>query len=365
MVEMDKEELEEFVEEMKGYKARHTELITVYVPAGYNINQVSKQLESEKSTASNIKSKTTQKNVTDALESLIRHLKDVRKTPVNGLALFAGNVAEKEGQNDLQIWSVEPTQPLTVRLYRCDQSFVLEPLQEMLEVSEVYGLFVIERKEATIGLLEGKKVKILEKLSSGVPGKIRAGGQSSQRFHRITEGLAKEFYRRCAESLKSHFFNNKKLKGILIGGPMPTKEEFVKEGQLVTALREKIIGMKDIGYADEHGIEMLVEASQDVLAEQEIIHEKKVLEKFFDMLGKQKDKTAHGLEAVKKALEAGAVETLFVSKKFDKKVRRELEKKAKEISSNIEIISTDTQEGEQFWNLAKGVGAVLRFAIGE
>ena len=33
----DKDNLEEFVERMKSYKARHTELITVLVPAGISV----------------------------------------------------------------------------------------------------------------------------------------------------------------------------------------------------------------------------------------------------------------------------------------------------------------------------------------
>jgi hypothetical protein len=185
---------------------------------------------------------------------------------------------------------------------------------------------------------------------------------SSQRYARITEGKAKDFYRECAEALKKHFFDLKNLKGIIIGGPMPTKDEFLKEGLLVTALKEKIIGMKDIGYADEHGIELLVEASRDLLAEQEITQEKKLMENFFDMLGKQKDKTAYGLENVKKALEMAAVDTLFLSRKLDKKLIKELEKMAENISAKVEHISVETEEGQQFFNLS-GIGAILRYKI--
>ena len=59
----EKNKLEDFYEELKGYKARHTELITVYVPSGYDINLITKQLESEKINAANIKSTTTRKNL--------------------------------------------------------------------------------------------------------------------------------------------------------------------------------------------------------------------------------------------------------------------------------------------------------------
>ena len=55
MEERDRAELEELVEELEEYKGRHTELVTVYVPSDANINLISKQLEAEKSTASNIK----------------------------------------------------------------------------------------------------------------------------------------------------------------------------------------------------------------------------------------------------------------------------------------------------------------------
>ena len=100
---------------------------------------------------------------------------------------------------------------------------------------------------------------------------------SSQRYHRITEGLAKDFYRKIAEIVKKEFFDLKELKGILVGGPGPTKEDFLKEGNLVTALMNKVIAVKDIGYADEHGLDLLVDASQDVISKQEIYHEKNLL----------------------------------------------------------------------------------------
>jgi peptide chain release factor subunit 1 len=358
----EKDKLEIFLEEMRDHRARHTELITVLVPGGFDINLITKQLESEKSTASNIKSTGTRKNVQDALDSLIRITKSMKKAPKNGIALFAGNVSKVEGQDNLITEIIEPPEELNVRLYRCDQTFVLDPLEEMLEVKEVYGLVVIERKEATIGLLVGKNIKILHHMTSGVPGKQRAGGQSAARFVRITEGMARDFYRRIADAVKKQFFELKNLKGIIVGGPGPTKEDFIKEGQLVTSLHEKIIAVKDIGYADEHGVELLVEASQDVLAEEEITREKKLLENFFDMLGKKRDLTAYGNKEVENALNYGAIDTLFLSKKLKKDAIKNFDKKAEETSVNIEMISNDTEEGKQFLNLG-GVGAILRFKI--
>ena len=119
-----KDQLEEIVEELASYKGRHTELITVYISAGYDVNAVQRQLEGEKSTAKNIKSTATRKNVIDALEKIIRHLKTLKKTPDNGLALFAGDISKVESQQNLQLWAIEPLQPLKIRIYRCDKEFV-------------------------------------------------------------------------------------------------------------------------------------------------------------------------------------------------------------------------------------------------
>ena len=357
-----KDELAELIRELDTHKGRHTELISVYIPADYDANSTQKQLEAEKSTAKNIKSTTTRNNVTDTLDKIIRELKNIKRTPENGLAIFAGNISKVEGQMDMQLWMVEPILPLKIRLYRCDKDFVLEPLQAMLEVSEVFGLLVMDRKEATIGMLEGKRIEVLQKMTSGVPSKIRAGGQSSQRFHRITEGLTKEFYKRIAEEMKKIFFEMPKLKGIIVGGPIPTKDEFIDGEYLVTRLQEKLIGRVDIGGSDEAGLKELVEKSRDILANQEIVHEKKILEKFFETLGEKPDFARYKEADIRKALEYGAVELLIISKDYNKEVARDLIELSKVIDSKVEIVSTETTEGEQFYNLS-GIGAILRFKI--
>ena len=262
----------------------------------------------------------------------------------------------------MQLWEIEPPQPLKMRLYRCDKEFVLDALKEQLEIDEVYGLLVMDRKEATIGILEGKRIEMIHNMSSGIPSQVRAGGQSSQRFHRITEGLTKDFYKRIAEEMKKIFFTNKKLKGILVGGPVPTKDEFLDGKYLTTQLQDKVIGVKDIGNTDESGLKDLVTASQDTLAEQEVMHERKILEKFFETLGEKPELATRGEKDTKAALEFGAVETLLISKKIDKKISKGLIDIAKNTGAEVEIISTDNSEGEQFLNLS-GIGAVLRFRV--
>ena len=134
ITDKQKQELEELVNLLGSIKGRHTELVTVYVPAGFNLSSITRQLEYEKSMATNIKSKQTRTAVTDSLERIIRELKNYKQTPINGLAIFCGNVSEKEGVQDIQLWFYQPPKPLNNRLYHCDQTFIVEPLKEILEV---------------------------------------------------------------------------------------------------------------------------------------------------------------------------------------------------------------------------------------
>jgi len=362
MDEAQKYELEETLKEIGSYRGRHTEFITVLIPAGFNIHNVIKQIEDEKGTASNIKSNSTRKNVIDALEKVSRQLKTLGQTPENGVAVYAGNVSESEGKEDLRVWTIIPPKPLKIRMYRCDQTFIFEPLKEMIVTDEVYGLIIIERKEASIGILEGKSVRMIEHLTSGVPSKVRAGGQSAQRFHRITEGLAKEFFRRVAEVVKDSFFEMKNLKGIIVGGPIPTKEEFLETGQLVTQLKDKVIAVKDIGDTGIAGLRALVQACEDILQEQEVTKQRKILDEFFSAIGKNPEKVAYGEAEVEQRLKDGAVGKLILSKTLPKEKIHKFEELARQTNVEMHLVSNETAEGVQFDNLGS-VGGLLRYAI--
>jgi peptide chain release factor subunit 1 len=174
--------------------------------------------------------------------------------------------------------------------------------------------------------------------------------------------MAKEFFKRVAEAMKEHFFENKKLKGIIIGGPIPTKEEFLDQGGLTTQLKEKVIAVKDIGGTGMHGLHELVEKSEDTLAEQEITKQRQIIDLFFEKLAKEPNKVAYGMAEVEDRLNRGAVEKLIISKTLAREKVKQLEKLAEASSTEIHIVTPETAEGVQFDNLG-GVGGILRFEI--
>ena len=358
-----KYKLKRFLNQLKAVKGRHTELVSVYIPKGFSILKVIQQLSQEKDTASNIKDKRTRTNVQDSLERMIRHLRLYKQTPENGLAAFAGNISENESKVDIEVFSLEPPVPVTTRLYRCDQNFVLEPLEAQLDANVVYGLIVLDKREATVGLLKGSYIEKLFNLTSGVPGKYKTGGQSSARFARLREQAAKEFYHRIADVCNKEFLEKKELKGIIIGGPGHSKNEFFDGDFLNNEVKKKVIGTKDVTYTDEIGLEYLVEISSDLLATEDVTSEKEALNKFFSTLSTEAKRVVYGLKDVEKALEYGAVQILIIlEEEIPDKKAEELEEKAANSGAETEIVTDETSEGKQFKNLG-GIGAILRFPI--
>ncbi|MBS3097157.1 peptide chain release factor aRF-1 [Candidatus Woesearchaeota archaeon] len=362
LTEKQKHDLKKFIKELELYRGSHTELVSVYIPAGYDINKVINQLEQEKGTATNIKSTSTRKNVIAALERMTQHLRLFKQTPENGLAAFSGNVAEREGQEDFKVWSIEPAQPIKTRIYRCDKEFQLDILREMLEVRDVYGLVVMDRRDAIIALLRGKTILPLLKTHSHVPGKQKAGGQSAQRFARLREGAAKDHYKKVGEYMKEQFLTMNYLKGIIVGGPGPTKYDFVDGNYITNEVKKKIIAIKDLSYTEEFGLQELVDKSQDVLADEEIAEEKKIMGKFFEILSTQPGKVSYGEAEVMQNLKNGVVDILLLSEALDEIKIEEFEKEAKKVSTEVRIISTETREGVQLREIGK-VAAILRYEV--
>jgi len=354
--------LKRILGELKGKKGRHTELVSVYVPQGYNLNNIMTQLEGERGTATNIKSTSTRKNVVDALEKLIQYLKLYNKTPENGLALFCGNVSERDGVQDLRIWAIEPPEPITTRLYRCDKDFITQPLEELVTPKDVYGLVAIDNKTATIATLKGNNYTIVKKLTSGYHGKHRAGGQSHRRFERIIDEQSHEFKKRVAGLVAETFMPlTKEFRGLVVGGPAATKEDFLEGDYLHHELKKRILAVKDITYTDESGIRELIEAAKDDLSELEMIQHKNLVQRFMKALVED-GPVAYGPE-LERALDAGAVDLLLLSDQLNPEEIDRLYEKAKLSGTSVEIVSSEFEEGFQLWDTFKGKAALLRYRI--
>ena len=412
MAKATSKELYEFkktLKELSGKRGKGTELVSVYIPHDKQLSDVAKQMRDELGQSANIKSKSTRKNVQSAIEVILQRIRLFKQPPENGLVLFVGMIPKGgPGTEKMETYVFEPPEAITTYWYQCNNEFFLEPLEHMIEEHETYGLAVIDRKEATIATLKGKKVTILNHLTSGVPGKHKAGGQSQRRFDRVIDLAAHEFKKRIGDHMNEDFLALEELKGVIIGGPGFTKEEFVKGDYLNYEIKDKIIATVDTSYTGEFGIREVIDKSADILNDLDVMHEKKIVQRFLKELIKEKGLAAYGENEVRNSLIMGAVDTLLLSEDLvaihkvlkcpacgetkELTVKNEAEyskadyrcekcneslkeessldliddfvEKAEEMDTTVEFISSETEEGMQLLRAFGGIAAILRYHLG-
>ena len=399
------------LQEISAVRGRATELISLYVPPGKQISDVMGYLRNEYAQSSNIKSRTTRKNVMWAIESLMGRVRAYKEPPAHGVAFFVGSKAVGADKSETVTFIVEPPEPLNTYLYRCDSTFYLEPLLSMVHEPDLWGLIVVDRAEVTLGFLRGKRVEASRNKQSLVPSKHGRGGQSAHRFERMIEHAAHEFFVKVAEMCAELFLPKKdQLKGILLGGPGATKEFFYKEGFLHYELQQKVIlPLFDTGYTDEHGLKELVEKATQTLHGLDITEEKRLVQRLLGEIRRAEvGLAAYGERDVAHALELGAVDTLLVSDGLRRQLVRlrcgacqheyarslsdeELEaaesgpcpkcgasaltelsredyveslfRRAIDSGAQARLVSTESEEGEMLARAFGGVAAILRYPV--
>jgi len=404
-----KYEFRKVIEELKDYRGSGTQLVSIYIPEDKLISDVVAHVTQEHSEASNIKSKDTRTAVQDALTSIKDRLRyyDV-KPPENGIVLFSGAIDQGGGRTDMVTKVLEsPPDPIQSFRYHCDAEFLTEPLENMLADKGLFGLVVLDRREANVGWLKGKRVEPVKSASSLVPGKQRKGGQSAQRFARLRLEAIDNFYQEVAGMANDLFVPDRhEMDGVLVGGPSPTKDEFLDGDYLHHELQDMVLGKFDVSYTDESGLYDLVDAAEEVLAEHEMLEDKQVMEDFFKELHDGETAT-YGFDQTRQNLNMGAVETLLICEGLRKDVvsytcknghdeyelinstaeteahecsrcsatvdvedaEREdaidhLMELAEQRGSETMFISTDFEKGEQLLTAFGGVAGLLRYSTG-
>jgi peptide chain release factor subunit 1 len=207
--------------------------------------------------------------------------------------------------------------------------------------------------------------------------------------------------KKVAEIANRLFLSEKEdLKGILIGGPGPFKEKFDQGEYLDHQLRKKKLGVVDTSYTGDQGLQELVNRGEKLIEKASAVKERKIMEEFYANLQKDNGLSVYGLDEVKRAMKLGAIDTLLISEDYDwvrvklecqcgetmvkdtrpgrehkcpncgsvmevveeKELMDVLSEEASNYGTKVEIISTDSREGEQFKNLG-GIGGILRFRV--
>jgi len=202
------------------------------------------------------------------------------------------------------------------------------------------------------------------------------------------------------------------LKGLIMGGPGATKNEFENGDFLNYQLKQKILDSVDTAYTSEQGVKEVVERAPEILKKVRYVEEKKIVQDFLYQIGHDTGLATYGENDVKRALESGSVQTLIISEGLNivratvkcnscGYERQETMKEpalppfqqsligqpcpkctapslsvietrdiiddfadlAEQVGANVEVISTETEEGQMLRNSFGGIAAILRFKL--
>ncbi|HKZ40370.1 MAG TPA: Vms1/Ankzf1 family peptidyl-tRNA hydrolase, partial [Candidatus Hodarchaeales archaeon] len=254
---------------------------------------------------------------------------------------------------------------------------------------------------------------------SAVPKKHSRGGQSAPRFGRIRQGALDTFLKRVSNAAKDLFIEDsnraKLIAGVIIGGPGLLKYRLAEEEYLDPRLQEKLLKTIDIGMvSDKEGLQELVEKSQDTLAGTRFNEERVIVQKWLNLIYRDDPLAVYGEDELRRHLQAGAVDLFLGSEGMGKSrvtfqctnqtshenqcltmssldvetrgiteippckvcgasmvvqepvvdLLEELGEIATRTGSKVEIISTETEEGQQLLHFG-GVAGVLRYLLNE
>jgi peptide chain release factor subunit 1 len=404
--------LNKMLRDLSGITGHGTELVTVYIPPRRPIFEVIAQLRNEAGTASNIKSDLTRTHVQDALSRTVEHLKLFKETPENGMAIFCGAIPNSKGigNEKIELYSVNPPKPIQINLYRCDDHFWTDHIRDMLKDDRTIGLLAIHTQEAGLGIVSGDRWQVIDSLTSGVAGKHRQGGQSARRFERLRDNELNEFYHRIADHAYKVFLEQYKISGMIVGGPGPTKENFLKEEYLDYRLQKNIIATIDCSYSGDEGIREILDKvhEQGILNDYRLMEEKRLMKKFMTEVYSERGLAIYGFSDVLRSLKNGVVDTVIMIDEIqleeiklkcnkcnaekimyaerinlmntrqnllsnacescgatdlvinDSDLVSVVEDLSGQTGAKLEIISSKTEEGAQLASLG-GIGAILRF----
>ena len=153
--------------------------ISLLVPKGSNKKEKFKQ---EIAAAKNIKSKQVRESIIKGLNKILLNYED-------GKAFY--------WIND-EFFSFDYNGDAF--LYLCGKEISVPTVDKTS-----YGFVVMDLRDCSMYELRGKKKVLLWRGTSNVPGKFKAGGQSSERFRRLREGEINLWYKKIAEKMKEYW----------------------------------------------------------------------------------------------------------------------------------------------------------------
>ena len=216
------------------------------------------------------------------------------------------------------------------------------------------------------------------------------------------------YFNRVAHITREYFIDIYPIKGLIVSGPGPTKEDFINNNYLEYRLQNMIISTIDASYSGAEGIREAFAKSSEILSNFRMVEEKKIVEKLFQQINNNTGLGSYGLKEVLDMLKNNVADTIIITDdtelyrleikckrcqniteeivELPKLIRRKTELKdtpcpgcksmdnesaqqdlvdyialiASQTGAKVEVISGKTEHGVMLASLGK-IGAILRY----
>jgi peptide chain release factor subunit 1 len=334
--------IKRLIKRLEEAKGNGTSMISLIIPPKKAISEITKMLNDETGTATNIKSNVNRKSVLTAITSARERLKLYNRTPTNGLILYTGTVLGEDGRTEKKmVIDFEPFKPINKSLYLCDNKFHVEDLKDLLENEDVFGFIVVDGAGSLYGTLQGNNREVLHKFTVELPKKHGRGGQSSVRFARLRMEKRHNYLKKVCEVATQVFISNDRpnINGLVLAGSADFKNDLFQSDMFDQRLKPKVLKIVDVSYGGENGFNQAIELSQECLTNVKFVQEKKVLSKFFEEISVDSGLVVFGVADTMKVLETGAIETLLLYENMD--MWRVVLKNKEDESTSILFLASD------------------------
>lgn len=344
------------------------------------------------------------------MHTTINRLKLYKKTPVNGLCIFAGLVQEKKF-----VLELEPIAPLKYGFYHCDRHFKVQQLKDQLQDAlsnmnsgnqKITGFVIMNGDGALCAKVTGSSKEIISKTHVDLMKNHKKGGQSQKRFERNAKINRNEYVKLVAEQVNKAFIGTSDtphVAHLIIAGFADLKNVLQDCKLLDYRIAKLPTTIVDVAYGFEQGLEQAIKLTAPTLQGMRFMKEAALLNKMMEDLAKNAKKVAYGVRETMTAASLGVIDTLLVYEDLnwlrvtvtdmaskdvtiDYMTPEQLSKKLvtattdnKQYESellmewlvdnyhtfgcNLEILSASTPESKQFIRGFGGMSALLRFEI--
>ncbi len=298
---------------LSAFEVKDKEIISLYVPGTVSSEQTVATLKKEIECTNTVPFH-VQKHFEEAQKQLIKHVKELKVIPQNGIAIFAGTFSTGNLEKEhITVEEIIPPLPISVYNYQVDTHFHLEPLREMLRIPKIVGVIVLDSKQASFGIQTEGHLEVNEFITSGIAGKTSKGGQSQRRYERERDMEVTEFFHRVAEHAAKAFLKNN-VNVMVLGGPGQTKNNFLKGEFLHYELANMVLGIVDTQSADKDALKETLEKSAATLNSMCGPEERKAVQTLMMELSKPEGGLGtYGLDAVLNAMKVGQVRVVLVA----------------------------------------------------